>query len=1514
MDVTGTQAAVGMTMMSGEVVDNTAFLMAMGAGSRIEIHAADAVKETWTDLAQTAEAGDTQLVLRDSPGWEIGDRIAIASTSRDWQEAEEFTILDISADGRTVTLDRALSYSHRGETVFYDNGQTGEDYRAWDVDIRAEVALLSRNVTIQGDADSVLDGFGGHIMAMGTSGLYLDGVELFRMGQENVNGRYPIHWHMLGDAEGQYVVNSSIHESYHKGATIHGTSNVLFEDNVIYDHIGHGLFLEDGSENTNHIYGNLVFSTRENEQGRPIPTDGANVSSYWIENANNYFIGNHAAGSQSNGFWIIPQETPHGLSADTYVGPGSSLADLVFISNTGHTNDGTNGATGTGMTLGIDGVLDSNLNFVTATLDGDFGAVIQDFTSYEGMIWLLTTEVEVADSAFVDTKTFFRHENVIEDTLFAREDLLGAHIQMYRDGGNQLSNVHFDGFYQMNLLPTDHSNGPDILSNVTYAGIGSAQLFNWQSSAAVYQKTVIDLDGAITGTPGTTLVPDTELGAFKAPPGAVYDPAFDSWLTPYTVGATEVTFLDGPGSTFRPDQLRIARSDGAVSDDHPISRDARPSGDLNNGYDDRSQAEYEFNTATGLPQDVVYLIDADLGAPTVANPVDLVLNLVHVRAGHSVVYELPGIAGRAEIEAGGVEVSSLGALLSATQSAVFHDPESGSLFVRLVANDVEVYEDRPVVDLAADYRASAEIRLNVTGQDALSHGTLSLDAGLLDAVAAQPARAPDAAPEAAPETVTDAHYIAYQQRLSSESGGTAAEGRFDVNFDTATGTLSVFGSFEDLDSDVTGIALHWGGQTLGTLDFDSADGRQGSFSGGAMLGAAATAALLAGEVALRVDGASGGTALTGGIEMQPAGDFQIDRPESGSQTVVVDSTMARWSETSTWGGVEPGAGDIVVINAGDTVVLDRSVTVGGIIVNGGALIVADQPGAQIDLSTDYLLVMAGGLFQAGTETDLLDTDFTLTLEGDDPDFDLPFGMILAGMVPGTIFSTAPLASTLGDDLVEGDAFGNRLVGGGGQDTLDGLGGADTILGGTGNDILLGGTGGDELDGGDGQDRASYAGASAAVTVDLLLAGQNTGDAAGDSFVGIEDLEGSDFADELLGNNAANLIWGAGGNDVAIGRGGDDQLFGMDGNDILLGGAGADDLVGGAGRDRAAYWTAKAGVEVDLSFASANTGDAAGDSFDGIEDLQGSDFADRLSGNNAANRFWGGSGNDMIIGRGGDDQLYGMDGNDILLGGVGADALSGGAGRDRAAYWTAQTGVLVDLSFAGSNTGDAAGDTFDGIEDIQGSDHGDELLGNNRANTLWGAGGEDVLIGRGGDDRLFGMEGDDVLVGGAGADQLVGGSGMDRAAYWTSKTGLVVDLANAARNTGEAAGDTFDAIEALQGSGFNDDLSGNGAANWLYGMDGEDRLDGKAGADVLFGGAGADVFIFADAGDADRVADFEQGSDRLDLSAWGAGAVDALAVAATPAGAAFDLAVSFNGYSLVLENVGFTSLNAADVLL
>ncbi len=457
-----------------------------------------------------------------------------------------------------------------------------------------------------------------------------------------------------------------------------------------------------------------------------------------------------------------------------------------------------------------------------------------------------------------------------------------------------------------------------------------------------------------------------------------------------------------------------------------------------------------------------------------------------------------------------------------------------------------------------------------------------------------------------------------------------------------------------------------------------------------------------------------------------------------------------------------------------------------------------------------------------------------------------------GLATGQVFVSIEgvIGSRFADQII-GTAGADMLDGADGNDRLLGGDGADSLFGGAGSDALHGGAGADRLDGGSGRDRVSYREAATGLLIDMADPGGGTGEAAGDVLVGIEDAEGSGHADTVFGDAQANALFGNGGNDLLHGRSGSDTLSGGEGDDTLAGGAGGDRLDGGAGVDMVSYAENGAAIRIDLSTATLNTGDAAGDIFVAVEAFALTGWGDGFFGNAEANQAFGRGGNDTLDGRGGSDQLFGGAGNDSLLGGDGDDTLGGGAGADRlnggagvdlASYADALAAVKVDLASTRGNTGDAAGDVMAGIEGLAGSGFADTLLGDGFANLLRGEAGHDSLSGRAGQDTLLGGEGDDTLAGGAGADMLDGGAGVDLAGYTDAARGVRADLAAPEMNSGDAAGDVFTGIEGLVGSVHGDTLVGDGGANLLSGGAGNDRLEGGDGDDTLIGGAGRDTLI------------------------------------------------------------------------
>ncbi len=120
---------------------------------------------------------------------------------------------------------------------------------------------------------------------------------------------------------------------------------------------------------------------------------------------------------------------------------------------------------------------------------------------------------------------------------------------------------------------------------------------------------------------------------------------------------------------------------------------------------------------------------------------------------------------------------------------------------------------------------------------------------------------------------------------------------------------------------------------------------------------------------------------------------------------------------------------------------------------------------------------------------------------------------------------------------------------------------ENVTGGSGNDLLVGNGAANVLDGGaGGLGTASYVQSDAAVTLNLLTNALLGGHAAGDSFVSIENLTGSSFADTLTGDDGANVIRGGAGNDLVKGGSGADTITGGTGNDLLFGQAGVDSFI------------------------------------------------------------------------------------------------------------------------------------------------------------------------------------------------------------------------------------------------------------------------------------------------------------------------------------------------------------------
>ena len=304
------------------------------------------------------------------------------------------------------------------------------------------------------------------------------------------------------------------------------------------------------------------------------------------------------------------------------------------------------------------------------------------------------------------------------------------------------------------------------------------------------------------------------------------------------------------------------------------------------------------------------------------------------------------------------------------------------------------------------------------------------------------------------------------------------------------------------------------------------------------------------------------------------------------------------------------------------------------------------------------------------------------------------------------------------------------------------------------------------------------------------------------------------------------------------------------------------------------------------------GNAGDDTISGSDPFADSTSLGNFEGSAGADTLSGTAFDDTIRGNLGDDVLVGGEGDDILNGSNGADDLDGGVGSDWASYEGSRGSLRVDLMFSQINTNVAAGDVYTSIENLIGSQGFDNLRGTLSDNHIVGGRNVDYIFGRRGDDTLDGGIGDDVLFGGTGADVLIGGENRDRAQYSESLTAVTVDLTTTSNNTGEAIGDSYNSIEDLAGSRFDDDLRGDTGANRLFGREGadilngregndylnggahSDTLDGGAGNDVMRGGQHADTFVFREGNDLIEDFDTELDHLHLDPDLLGGGAITA----------------------------------------
>ncbi|MEL6234908.1 MAG: G8 domain-containing protein, partial [Pseudomonadota bacterium] len=707
LDISGMLMAAGVPMMEGmgnmTIENQDSFLMVMGEGSALNLHSADAEKTSWTQLDGTAEAGATSITLAEATGWQIGDVIAIASTDFNPDQAEELTVTAVSSDGKTISFMPPLDFMHYGEVDRY-NDPDGDVHQ---LDMRAEVSLLSRNIKIQGDVDyddgkalnQQDDGYGGHTMVMNGGEMYVSGVEFAYMGQAGILGKYPVHWHESGDVSGQYITNSSIHHSFNKGITVHNTQGAEVRGNVVFETISHNYYMEQNETAGNYLIDNLGINARH--VGRFDEIRGASdntPANFYTTNAENTWIGNHGAGSEHYGFYFdLSRDERYGFGTVENNSVHSIDSRAFYVHHGGMAQDGSPQGDPeqpqkaadwvvTGLT-----VYKSGLGVYSQAANGTFTDSVFAEMGSNGRFRLNTT---IEDSLIIG-----RSDNIgnpeTNDELDAGRSLPGGDgdfqgWQLY-DGPGSLSNVMFEGFTEdddaIQTSNAIHKTASFGLEGITWGeNVADAAKFSIGGGGNAYgvdaaARGLVDIDGSISGVEGAMIYQLSSDGSasegFNA--GAAYEINRDWGTIITTSGEQSATLTVDRGGTPETntgknhglpfDSLGATRSDGEYAND------IRQQVPLFDGY----TYDLAFRDAD---QDNfrLYLGDADWGQSFIVSLGD------EIPATSSFTIHNPNTGASRPAR----EVSSMEMLEASPDTAVFRDAD-GVVHVKLVGEMAHGY-------------------------------------------------------------------------------------------------------------------------------------------------------------------------------------------------------------------------------------------------------------------------------------------------------------------------------------------------------------------------------------------------------------------------------------------------------------------------------------------------------------------------------------------------------------------------------------------------------------------------------------------------------------------------------------------------------------------------------------------------------------------------------------------------------------------------------------------------------
>ncbi len=324
----------------------------------------------------TLQPGATQITLSGPApvDWQPNDFIILTTTDYLVSHSEVLQIKSVASNGLTITLMTGLQFPHNASTFDVAGRITNRPAPPYtpltdltSVDTRAAVGLLTRSIRIVSQGTKPTDPlpaasskdlnryFGGHmIIRQGFQQLQLQGVEMFQLGQGGKIGHYPIHFHMTRKVPANtFVKDCSVWDSFTRWIVLHATQGVLLARNVGYRSIGHGYYLEDGTETNNQLYANLgvtaIAAVNDTANNRSIPgifvaqnlttdnnpaprvpyrTDAQHPTLFWLMNGWNDLEYNMAAGAEACGacYWYVPGSNSGGSRLMSWTQNGTPYA------------------------------------------------------------------------------------------------------------------------------------------------------------------------------------------------------------------------------------------------------------------------------------------------------------------------------------------------------------------------------------------------------------------------------------------------------------------------------------------------------------------------------------------------------------------------------------------------------------------------------------------------------------------------------------------------------------------------------------------------------------------------------------------------------------------------------------------------------------------------------------------------------------------------------------------------------------------------------------------------------------------------------------------------------------------------------------------------------------------------------------------------------------------------------------------------------------------------------------